>query len=316
MTHSIPTIPPKLSLLHATRGRPEQASACREQWLRLASCPEAVEHIFAVDIDDTSSHAALAPFIPIIVNNPGGGCVAAWNMAAAKSTGDVLIQLSDDWIPPQGWDRLILNAIGESSKPSVLRVSDGHRTDDLLCMAILTRARLEQQVFLFSSEYQGVYSDDEFSFRACKDGVIIHAPEIRFTHAHPHYDSSVKIDQTYLVQNSEQRTRSGMMTFARRNPDAFGQWIHHGTDQRRYLEAAVPEDIQAQLIQALSEIERLLEKESYLLKCLTKETAMYNQCRMELDRWKTGVVEWNQRTWFSRAVHKLRISGGCSNSGG
>ena len=296
---------PKISLLHATRGRPEQAAECRKRWLRLARSPELIEHLFAVDFDDSLSRQMLTPFNPLIVNDPSGGCVAAWNMAAAHSTGDVLVQLSDDWVPPEGWDHLILSTIGELSKPSVLRVSDGHRTDDLLCMAILTRARYQQQNFLFSPEYQGVYSDDEFSFRACKDGLVVHAPDLCFTHAHPHYDDRIEMDQTYLIQNSDERKRNGLLTFARRNPDAFGQWVHHGTDQRHYHAKAGLGDIQCQLVDAINERTRLLGKNEELM----KEAA---HLKAAAEKWKAAVEEWNSRSWVARALHKLRMNDVCS----
>lgn len=287
---------PTLSLLHATRGRPAQAAQCRDTWLRLARSPEYIEHLFAVDFDDAPSRTMLASFNPLVVDNPSGGCVAAWNTAAAHSTGDVLVQLSDDWMPPEGWDHLILSAIGDLSEPAVLRVTDGHRTDDLLCIAILTKARLQQQGFLFSPAYQGVYSDDEFSFRAYKDAVVVNAIEIRLTHAHPYYDSTIQMDQTYQIQNSDRRKRDGLLTFARRNPDAFGQWIHHGTDQRHYRAKAELSDVQGQLVQFLGETVRLLGEEEDLARTT-----------VQLEHVVEAIEVWNTRSWFARALHKLRI---------
>jgi len=130
---------PRLSLLHATRGRPSQARECRQNWLNAAAKPERVVHIFAVDADDADSIRGLADLNPRIVERAGGGCVAAWNLAASASTGDVLIQLSDDWSPVQNWDGEFVKRLRDVSQPGVLRVSDGQRTDDLLCMAICTK---------------------------------------------------------------------------------------------------------------------------------------------------------------------------------
>ena len=318
MSHDKANLRPTISLLHATRERPNMASICRARWLRSASSLTAIEHIFAIDSDDSISQEALSDLGPVIVDPPGGGCVRAWNMAAMRSRGDVLVQLSDDWVPPEGWDRLILDAIGDLSKPTVLRVSDGHRTDDLLCIAILTRARLEQQGSLFAPDYQGVYSDDEFSFRAYKDGTVTHAPHLVFTHAHPHYDSTIEFDQTYLIQNSEERKRKGLLTFAQRNPDAFGRWIHRGTHERHFRQAIELHDIQNQLLDALSEIDRLLRDGDKLRaevevwqKLWRKDTEQLRSdagfLESELERWKIGVDNWNGRSWFSRAIHKLRL---------
>ena len=313
MQNQSPT--PTLSLLHATRNRPTQATECRQKWLSTAAQPERVEHLFVVDFDDALSQDALASCNPLVVNDPRGGCVAAWNMAAEHSTGDVLVQLSDDWVPPEGWDHLILSAIGDLSKPTVLRVSDGHRTDDLLCIAILTRARLKQQSYLFSPEYQGVYSDDEFSFKAYKDGVLVHAPGLCFTHAHPHYDATVQVDHTYLIQNSEERTRNGLLTFARRNSDAFGKWVHHGTEQRHYQAEATLPEVQLQLVESLAARNRILDREDNLRQSFAQLRAEAEHWKMEAEHWKAdterykaAIANWNQRSWFARALHKLRIS--------
>src|SRR5579859_6927368 len=115
---------PVISLLHATRGRPDLALEARERWLKAAAHPERVEHIFAVDCDDLPAQQAVASLRHRIVPEKGGGCVAAWNIAAEASTGDVLVQLSDDWIPSDGWDEEFVRRLRDVSQPAVLRPSD------------------------------------------------------------------------------------------------------------------------------------------------------------------------------------------------
>lgn len=212
--------PVKIALLHATRGRAQQAWECRERWLNTATDPNAIEYVMAVDSDDKASVELARQFAHVIVEP--GSCVRAWNAAANASKADVLVQLSDDWHPSLGWDTAILRELGDTSKPSVLAVGDGHRTDSLLCMAILTRARWEAQGReMFSPEYQSVFSDNEFSHRAWRDGVVIDARErLSFTHAHPFFDKEAKWDSTYEAQNAKARYEDGRATFLRRNPDA------------------------------------------------------------------------------------------------
>lgn len=227
----------KISLLHATRGRPEQALATRQMWLNAALNPLCVQHLFAVDEDDQKSLIALSHYKVIKVEN-AHGCVRAWNAAAAESTGHVLIQLSDDWTPCLHWDARIWLALEEAAKsksstiedePLVLGVDDGHRKDRLLCMAILTRARYLAQLdeatglpVMFSPEYFGVFSDNEFSLRAFRDGVVVDARHIIFDHRHPIF-SDIKAgewDETYQRQNHPDRYAEGEAIFRRRNPDA------------------------------------------------------------------------------------------------
>jgi hypothetical protein len=212
---------PRISLLHATRGRVNRAIQCRELWLDMADHPEAVEHIFAVDSDDADSMRWLRSFKRVV--SDAGTCVAAWNLAAKAATADLLVQLSDDWVPFRGWDTALANAHRGHSPalvPFVLAISDGHRKDGLLCMAILSRARYRQQGDeMFSREYESIFSDNEFSFRAYRDGVAIDARHITFTHLHPVFGKS-EWDETYRRQNAPEKYRRGLDAYHRRNPDA------------------------------------------------------------------------------------------------
>lgn len=217
---------PLISLLHATRGRPDRARAARAQWLQAAADSGTIEHLFAFDADDAASVDALSALSHVVVR-PGGSSVAAWNAAAASASGGVLIQMSDDWTAPAGWDRAVLAHLPEPELPRVLAVSDGHRTDRLLCMAILTRARLRDQGTLFHPGYASLWSDNEFTWRAHRDGVVVDAPELAFVHNHPLNDLGVPSDATYAAQNAPERFRKGRDLFLARNPGPEARAFAH-----------------------------------------------------------------------------------------
>ena len=225
----------RFSLLHATRGRWEKALATKSNFFKSAVLPLGVEHIFAIDADDQDSIDHLKHHRHVIVpGGPaslGGGCVEAWNTAAADSSGAVLVQLSDDWLPCIHWDEYIWQALEAGAKargaalpiadvPLVLAISDNHRTDALLCMAILTRARYKQQRELFHHGYTGVYSDTEFTVRAHDDGVVVQARHIVFDHQHPLFAGVPleQMDETYRRQNAPERYAHGKALFNTRNP--------------------------------------------------------------------------------------------------
>jgi hypothetical protein len=72
----------------------------------------------------------------------------------------------------------------------VLAISDGLRTDKLLCMAIMTKKRLEKQGgYMFHPDYQesdGIYSDNELTESSLrKMGLLLSAREIQFKHENP-----------------------------------------------------------------------------------------------------------------------------------
>lgn len=287
---------PRLSLLHATRGRPAQARQCRQNWLDAAAKPARVEHIFAVDADDAESIRELADLNPRIVEKKGGGCVAAWNIAASASNGDVLIQLSDDWSPVQNWDEEFVRRLRDVRQPGVLRVSDGRRTDDLLCMAICTRPWMAQQGELLHSGYVSLYSDDEFSFRAYQQGVVIDARDIMLMHHHPNYDENIPLDETYVNQNSEERKQRGYDTFIQRNPGAIGHWIHEGIWDRHYVTPNGAGLAGRPVIDALRR-----ECAKLAMQCKTLQND--NERLREIVE---SAMAWQRGSWFKRAFHRWR----------
>ena len=182
----------RISLLHATRGRPIAAIQNMTLWLQRANNPERVEHIFAVDYDDET--AATLNRFGGVVQTTGGFSVGAWNLAAQNCTGEILIQLSDDIEPPPGWDDMLDNRM-DTSAAQVLRTNDGYRTDELITMAIITRKYYEQHG-LFDPRFKNQFSDADFTVRAAKAGAIINGRDIALVHHHPAFENR-SLDATY-----------------------------------------------------------------------------------------------------------------------
>jgi glycosyltransferase involved in cell wall biosynthesis len=176
----------------------------------------AVEHIFAIDEDDKETDEKLTRFRAVISDR--GYSVGAWNAAADHASGDVLIQIADDFEPPVGWDRLIVEALGgDIFAPKVLRVSDGNRTDGLITCAIVTR-RWHDIHGLFHGEYRNVYSDNDLTATATKAGAIIEAPQIVIRHHHPFFNEKVKMDATYERGNDPAEYERAKAIFQARHP--------------------------------------------------------------------------------------------------
>jgi len=186
----------KISLVHATRGRPIEAVQCMTLWLSRAKHPERIEHIFVVDSDDEK--AEVLKRFRSVIQKENGFSVGAWNLGAQKASGDIIIQLSDDWECPPQWDEMVESRL-DISKPQVLRISDGYRKDELLCMAILTKKYYEQNG-LFNPRLKNVYSDTDFTFRAAKNGAIVDARDIAIVHHHPFFEER-PLDATYQRGN-------------------------------------------------------------------------------------------------------------------
>jgi hypothetical protein len=168
-------------------------------WMARADKPESVEHIFAIDEDDTESREKLARFRHVLV--PAGGySVRAWNAAAKHSQGAVLVQMADDFECPAGWDSAIRRELGSKvGAPKVLRVSDGLRNDALITLAIVTRPWFEHHG-LFDPQFRNVYSDNDLTKRAEDAEAVIEARHLAFPHNHP-MAGKAEWDATYTRGN-------------------------------------------------------------------------------------------------------------------
>jgi tetratricopeptide (TPR) repeat protein len=208
---------PRISLLHATRGRWGKAIAMMSAWMQRAENPEAVEHWFAIDEDDEESRDKLRRFRHVIAAKDGYS-VGAWNAAAARSTGNILVQMADDFEPPVGWDRLIIEALGDKiNQPAVLRVSDGIREDGLITMAIVTRQWYVEHS-LFDPAFRNVYSDNDLTERARKAGAIVEAPHLTFRHQHPAGDPKAQWDATYQRGNDPEEYKRAEAIYRAKHP--------------------------------------------------------------------------------------------------
>ena len=205
---------PRITMVHATRGRPQVAWQRRFQWLCAAQKPLEVEWLFMVDHDDPIDYT---PHQAIRCNP--GGIINAWNQGAKLAKADIIVQMSDDWSPPRHWDASICSLIGSKTSDAVLAVSDGYRTDKLLCMAILNKKRLETQGgWLFHPDYQesdGLYSDNEFTERAYQDGVVIEARDLKFVHENPIYTQK-EADKQLVNHNKPEFYEKGKEIYEKR----------------------------------------------------------------------------------------------------
>lgn len=213
----------KISVIHATLGRPQQALAIRELWLSRAKNPNGIQYIFGLHSFDEKS-GALKGFPHAITDRPGAGPNLA--SAASIATGEVFVQAQDDIFPPEGWDEIILNRLGDLTVPKFLAVSDGHRNDRLCVTSIMTRPYVEQKAIScdgggFGHDgYHSMYWDTENTYRAYKDGVVTEAKDVVFFHNHPAFVPGLPWDQTYQIENAPEHYKTGAELFNQRNPEA------------------------------------------------------------------------------------------------
>jgi len=194
---------PIFSLCHGTARIPGGWEKACERWRRACDRPERVEYVLSIHRRQQElNYPPVTPFFRlyreaflslrlwwpdtgVLAVNPGEPTLTLnGNMAAACSSGRVLVDVNDDLFPCDGWDSLLLEAIeraGGLDREFVVKVSHGEYHPELITHPILSRAYYER-VGPVDAGYLGYGSDDELTARAYRDGVVIDAPQIVFDH--------------------------------------------------------------------------------------------------------------------------------------
>jgi hypothetical protein len=216
------------SLVHATaRVKKQRWKPAHDAWMEKADNPQDIEYILAIDTADWSLRPQEYGWFHVVENTGPDNAATAWNVAAAHSTGKFIIQVADDFFPPPHWDTELLNVIPDLDGEYVVEVSTGTPSDErrLLINSFLTRPYYERIGNLFYPEYEGMMADDDFSEMARRDGVIVDARHLVFTHLHPAWGTA-PLDTIYQRQNAPARYERGAEILKRRRENNFAGENH------------------------------------------------------------------------------------------
>ena len=237
-----------ITVIHPT-ARTKPTSAFPEGWREAARIayeradnPEQIQYLLAVHkirIDDVKGSrrgaGGWSDFTVICNDNRDCG-VDQVNACMSEVRGKLVVILHDDMFPPQGWDTLLLDLFRDQSgalvdldRDAAVHVSSGKltaagwelpmRNDELFNPQVLTFARAKRLGYFGYPEYESMYSDDEFSEHARRDGVVIDARHIVFEHRHPIFGG--EIDKVYHQENSQDAYRQGCELLRRRRAAGF-----------------------------------------------------------------------------------------------
>jgi tetratricopeptide (TPR) repeat protein len=215
-----------ISIVHPTRGRPEQAARVRKAWLDAAADPERIEYIFAFSEDDEETRGTLHRFRHALspaghLDQVGGTLVENYNAGTRASAGQIILTIQDDLHCPLHWDKQIEDALADRlHKPAALQIRDGYRQDDLLITFCVTRPTLKLFGFnggIVCPEYRGVFCDNDYTRLVQKHGILVPS-DITLRHEHPFFNPAVPTDATYAIENSEPGYAYGNEVYRRRWP--------------------------------------------------------------------------------------------------
>lgn len=212
----------KISLIHPSRNRAEKARKTLDYWMSKASNTIEIEHILSIDLDDSQieDYKRLFKESTILISN--NTCVVeATNIAAKKSTGDILIYFSDDFKCPDNWDLRLNIAFGlDMDSPTLLKVDDCLQKFhvEVLTIPIMNRALYEKLGYFWHPEYRSMFVDEDL-FHTCFNNYWMKCDlNLKFPHEHP-CNGLAENDETY--KKSAANWDQGKAVFSRRKLEGF-----------------------------------------------------------------------------------------------
>ncbi len=218
------TTPPIFSICYASK-RPDVIKRKVNEWLTRASYPDAVEVIVCVDEDDGASFKVASAIKGVAVvkqTDKPYDCVKAFNLAAAHSTGDIIMGLDDDQEPCPAWDHLIqFSHPGDWwLNPHVIAPRDGV-VSERCGMPIVTRAWYNMVGgHLFYPEYRSMYADSDLTEQGKVLGMWLPVDNTTIKHQH-HTQGKRTKDAVDELHCGAERCEHGRLIFERRRAEGF-----------------------------------------------------------------------------------------------
>lgn len=154
----------KISIIHPSRSRPQQAESTIKLWLENATDSSQIEYILSIDHDDKhlKTYKAIADKYGIKTHVAlNKSAIEAINRAAKKSNGNLLVVVSDDFLCPAGWDNSLLAEL-EDNEDFIVKTQDGIQ-DWIITMPILDRKYYERFGYVYFPGYKHLFCDTEMT---------------------------------------------------------------------------------------------------------------------------------------------------------
>lgn len=205
-----------ISIIHPSRGRPEQAYKTFRKWFYSAGYRygNGFEYILSLDYDDESNYAD--DFWKIVYNY-NTTAIEAINFAATRANGDYLLIVSDDTDCFENWDVELLKAIKGHKSDFCAKCNDGLQPT-LITMPFMDRAYYERYGYVYHPDYKHMFADQELTAVAMMTGKYI---KLDLSFPHLHY-STGKTPKDEINVKNDLTWRQGEMLFNDRLKTNFG----------------------------------------------------------------------------------------------
>lgn len=214
-----------VSLIHPSRGRCDVALKAFTQWVTKSSGMHEIEYIISVDEDDPQLDCYKDTFDDsYIIINQNRSIVDAVNVAALKSTGDLLVVMSDDFECPQDWDDVLISLIPNFNKPYGILIDDNiQKPISIMTMPIINKVMFDRLQYIYHPGYFSMYADNDITEAVKAKGVLIDATSLVFKHMHYTVPGGLPNDDTYRRENNVRAYEMGKKLFEQRTANGFNE---------------------------------------------------------------------------------------------
>lgn len=181
----------RISIIHPSRGRPNQCYKTVLEWLSKADRSIDFEYIISLDSNEPYNITYHDEYegLPALKNvkvliSPNKGAIDAVNAGAKEATGDILIVVSDDISCPLHWDTLLLESLNGQSD-FCAKVNCTHH-DWLITIPIMDRAYYERFGYIYYPEFKHIYADTDMTCMAWMLGRYLPI-DLTFKHSQPRF---------------------------------------------------------------------------------------------------------------------------------
>lgn len=209
-----------ITLVTPSRGRPQRFMQMWQSAITTATGP--IECVLYLD-DDDPMRESYPTFGTQVV---GDRCVLseAWNRAAERASGDLLMLCADDLMfRTTGWDRFIADAASAYDDGIVLvHTNDLFQGENLATHPVVSRAWVEAAGYFCPPYFTADFNDVWLHEVADMVGRRVWLPHVIIEHIHP-VAGKTPWDQTYNEQR-ERKVADSMETVYERLRDERERW--------------------------------------------------------------------------------------------
>lgn len=208
----------KISIIHPSRSRPDKAYQTAIKWLNRIGEGVEREYILSIDLDDPYRAEYERLFLGRCIHTSvNRSAIDAINKAAKISTGDILIQIAEDFDCPNNWGNIIQEATKDEND-WLLKVNDGTQ-GWIVTLPIMDRSFYESNGYFYYPEFSHMFVDTDLTHKADIQKKIIWRNDIIFEHQHY---STGKTQKDTVSEKADKTWNQGEALYLKRCREGFG----------------------------------------------------------------------------------------------